>query len=218
VTTAQRSSADIEATSLAYSVAGTGNRLDANPVDSGENTGRLSITLEKGAGRADEDRVMALMRQRLERQPGVQYQFSRPSLFALSSPLEVVISGYEIERLRVAAEQVRLRMQADRASPTSSRPSRPATPKSRSSSTRNRCGLARARRARHRRPGRQQACAAKSPRATRCSTRDRRARAQCRLARGIHRGKVRNLIVNPDSAYPVPLERGRRRAAVDRSG
>ena len=113
VTTAQRSSADIEGITLAYSVAGTGNRLDANPVDSGENTGRLSITLEKGSGRVDEDRVMALMRDRLERQPGVQYQFSRPSLFALSSPLEVVISGYEIERLRLAAEQVRLRMQAD---------------------------------------------------------------------------------------------------------
>jgi HAE1 family hydrophobic/amphiphilic exporter-1 len=113
VTTTQRASADIEGIVLAYSVAGTGNRLDANPVDSGENTGRLSITLAKGSGRKDEDRVMALMRKRLEQQPGVQYQFSRPSLFALSSPLEVVISGYEIDRLRAAAEQVRLRMQAD---------------------------------------------------------------------------------------------------------
>ena len=42
---------------LAYSVAGTGNRLDANPVDSGENTGRLSITLERGSGRAEEERA-----------------------------------------------------------------------------------------------------------------------------------------------------------------
>jgi HAE1 family hydrophobic/amphiphilic exporter-1 len=113
VTATQRASQDIGGIALAYSVAGTGNRLDANPVDSGENTGRLSITLDRGAGRADEEKVMAQMRQRLERQPGVQYQFSRPSLFALATPLEVVISGYEIDRLRVAAEQVRLRMQAD---------------------------------------------------------------------------------------------------------
>src|ERR1041384_6080472 len=30
----------------AYGVAGTGNRLDANPVDSGENTGNLDIKLK----------------------------------------------------------------------------------------------------------------------------------------------------------------------------
>ena len=28
---------------LNYSVAGTGNRLDANPVDAGDNTGTLSV-------------------------------------------------------------------------------------------------------------------------------------------------------------------------------
>ena len=98
---------------LAYSVAGTGNRLDANPVDAGENTGRLSITLVRGSGRAEEEAAMAGMRRSLESLPGVQYQFSRPSLFALSTPLEVVVSGYDLDRLRDAAEQVRLRMQDD---------------------------------------------------------------------------------------------------------
>ena len=52
---AQRASDALGNVALAYSVAGTGNRLDANPVDAGENTGRLSITLQKGARRADED-------------------------------------------------------------------------------------------------------------------------------------------------------------------
>src|SRR4029079_19206621 len=65
VVAAQVASTGLGNVDLAYSVAGTGNRLDANPVDAGENTGRLSITLEKGSGRADEDRVMALMPQRL---------------------------------------------------------------------------------------------------------------------------------------------------------
>ena len=68
---------------LSYAVAGTGNRLDANPVDAGENTGKLSITLVPGA---------AALRRALRSQPataldadaGLQYQFSRPSLFALS--------------------------------------------------------------------------------------------------------------------------------------
>jgi HAE1 family hydrophobic/amphiphilic exporter-1 len=98
---------------LAYAVAGTGNRLDANPVDAGENTGRLSITLQKGAGRADEEAAMAQMRRGLDNQPGVQYRFSRPALFSMSTPLEVVVSGYDLDRLRVAAEQVRAKMVAD---------------------------------------------------------------------------------------------------------
>jgi HAE1 family hydrophobic/amphiphilic exporter-1 len=39
---AQRATQDIDAVALDFSVAGTGNRLDANPVDAGDNTGTLS--------------------------------------------------------------------------------------------------------------------------------------------------------------------------------
>jgi len=109
----QQASAALGNVALTYSVAGTGNRLDANPVDAGENTGRLSLTLVEGAGRAQEDAAMQGLRDSLENLPGVQYRFSRPSLFALSTPLEVVVSGYDLERLRVAADQVRDRMIAD---------------------------------------------------------------------------------------------------------
>ena len=113
VQAAQRAAAGLDDLALAYSVAGTGNRLDANPVDAGENTGRLSITLQAGATRKDEDVAMARLRAGLDDLPGVQYRFSRPSLFALSTPLEVVVSGYDLDRLREAAEQVRARMLAD---------------------------------------------------------------------------------------------------------
>jgi HAE1 family hydrophobic/amphiphilic exporter-1 len=113
VRAAQQASTGIGDLALAYSVAGTGNRLDANPVDAGENTGRLSITLEEGAGREDEEAAMQTLRSSLENVPGVQYRFSRPALFTLSTPLEVVVSGYDLERLRAAAEVVRGRMAAD---------------------------------------------------------------------------------------------------------
>jgi HAE1 family hydrophobic/amphiphilic exporter-1 len=109
----QRASAAIDDVALAYSVAGTGNRLDANPVDAGENTGRLSVTLSDGAGRDDEEAAMATLRTSLEALPGVQYRFSRPALFSLSTPLEVIVSGYDLERLQVAAEAIRARMAAD---------------------------------------------------------------------------------------------------------
>jgi HAE1 family hydrophobic/amphiphilic exporter-1 len=97
---------------LSYAVTGTGNRLDASPTDAGENTGRLSVTLEPGAGAREEQAAITALRDRFEGLAGVQYQFSRPALFSFSSPLEVTITGYDLDRLRQAAEQVRLRMQA----------------------------------------------------------------------------------------------------------
>jgi HAE1 family hydrophobic/amphiphilic exporter-1 len=113
VLAAQRASDQLGNVALAYSVAGTGNRLDANPVDAGENTGRLSITLQKGSGRAEEEAAMAGMRGELENLPGLQYRFSRPALFSMATPLEVVVAGYDLDRLTEAAERVRAEMERD---------------------------------------------------------------------------------------------------------
>jgi HAE1 family hydrophobic/amphiphilic exporter-1 len=97
---------------LSYAVTGTGNRLDASPTDAGENTGRLSVSLSPETSRDDESRVIDSLREKFDSLAGVQYQFSRPALFSFASPLEVTITGYELERLRTVAEQVRLGMQA----------------------------------------------------------------------------------------------------------
>ncbi|MDX2411915.1 MAG: efflux RND transporter permease subunit, partial [Woeseiaceae bacterium] len=96
---AQNATTGIEAVALDFSVAGTGNRLDANPVDSGDNTGSLSISLTPGAGRAEENATMDAMRAELARLPGVQYEFSRPALMTFASPLQIEISGYDLEAL-----------------------------------------------------------------------------------------------------------------------
>jgi HAE1 family hydrophobic/amphiphilic exporter-1 len=82
-----------------YAVAGTGNRLDATPVDAGEHTGTLSITMRTGAGREAEERVIDNMREALRRLPGVQFEFSRPALFSFSSPLQIEVTGYDLDRL-----------------------------------------------------------------------------------------------------------------------
>ena len=97
---------------LSYAVTGTGNRLDASPTDAGENTGRLSVSLSEKTSRDDEARVIDSLRDKFDSLAGVQYQFSRPVLFSFASPLEVTITGYELERLRTVAEQIRLGMQA----------------------------------------------------------------------------------------------------------
>ncbi|HRX90658.1 MAG TPA: efflux RND transporter permease subunit [Steroidobacteraceae bacterium] len=96
----------------AYSMSGTGNRLDANPVDAGENTGELAIVLRKPAGELQEAAAVEALRAEFAKLPGVQYEFTRPTLFSLSTPLEVVLAGYEIEPLAATAARVRAAMES----------------------------------------------------------------------------------------------------------
>ncbi len=95
-----------------YAVTGTGNRLDANPTDAGDNTGRLTVLLDPGSGRAQEQAAVAALRGRLDALAGVQYQFSRPALFSFDTPLEVVVAGYDLDRLRGVAAGVRRAIEA----------------------------------------------------------------------------------------------------------
>lgn len=110
---AQSATQDIDTVALDYSVAGTGNRLDANPVDAGDNTGTLSVALVPGAGRSDETAAMEAMRRELSAIPGVQYEFSRPSLLSFSSPLQVEIAGYDLEELALVSQAVVSQMADD---------------------------------------------------------------------------------------------------------
>ncbi len=103
---AQRAAASIDAVALDFSVAGTGNRLDANPVDAGDNTGTLSVALAEGSPRQVENAAMDAMRDELGRLPGVQYEFSRPSLMTFASPLSIEISGYDLDSLTRVSQQV----------------------------------------------------------------------------------------------------------------
>jgi HAE1 family hydrophobic/amphiphilic exporter-1 len=89
-----------------YSVAGTGNRLDANPVDAGENTASLNVVLKPGTSKRTEAAVMDQLRQTLGQMPGINYKFEEPSLFALATPLEVEIVGYNLDTLKQVSNQV----------------------------------------------------------------------------------------------------------------
>lgn len=102
----------IDVIALDFSVAGTGNRLDASPVDAGDNTGTFSLTLIPGAGRAEENATMDSMREELARIPGVQYEFTRPSLMTFASPLQIEISGYDLESLELVSRSIENAMAA----------------------------------------------------------------------------------------------------------
>ncbi|NNM21171.1 MAG: efflux RND transporter permease subunit [Gammaproteobacteria bacterium] len=109
---ATRDLADVE---LTFSVAGTGNRLDASPVDAGENSGSLSVKLKTSASRDDETRVMNDVRRQLDELAGLQYEFGRPELFSFASPLEIEVSGYDLTAIEAVSERIYAAMeQSDR--------------------------------------------------------------------------------------------------------
>jgi len=102
----QERAAELPGMELSYSVAGTGNRLDASPVDAGEHTGRINFKLDPAAGGANEAETVAALRSSLEATPGVAYEFARPALFTLSTPLEIELAGYDLDQLAEYARQV----------------------------------------------------------------------------------------------------------------
>ncbi|MEO1034722.1 MAG: efflux RND transporter permease subunit [Pseudomonadota bacterium] len=96
-----------------HSVAGTGNRIDANPVDAGEHTGSLSVALAPAADNAAEAAVIDAIRQEVSGVPGLSYEFKRPELLSLAVPLEVVIRGFNLADLDATAARVTELLQAN---------------------------------------------------------------------------------------------------------
>jgi len=94
-----------------FSVAGTGNRMDANPEEGGENWGELNVNLIRGSGRDDEEQTMDQLRKQLQRIPGLQYKFSRPALFTFKTPVEIEISGYDLDQLKTVSGSIQQKMQ-----------------------------------------------------------------------------------------------------------
>jgi HAE1 family hydrophobic/amphiphilic exporter-1 len=89
-----------------YGVSGSGTRLDANPTESGENIGRLTIALVDGAGAEGEARSMAKLRATAEALGVRDANFARPALLNYSTPLEIEIAAYDLDRLRNAGRSV----------------------------------------------------------------------------------------------------------------
>lgn len=87
----------------ADSVAGTGRRLDSNPEEAGEHTGTLNVVLEDGASEAS---VTSAVRDYLSTQAGVDFTIKRPELFTFSTPLEIEVAGFDLDRLRSVSDRV----------------------------------------------------------------------------------------------------------------
>lgn len=89
-----------------FGVSGSGTRLDANPTESGENIGKLTVVMMNGGSRELEATETEKLRRTVASTPGAQVDFRRPQLFSFSTPLEIELRGNDLETLRVAGDRL----------------------------------------------------------------------------------------------------------------
>ena len=97
-----------------YGVAGSGNRIDANPTESGENIARMLVVMKPEAGMDDQQRVIGNLRTRVGGLAGLDANFSSPELLSFDKPLEIEIQGYDLDSLRLASDEVLRRLRKSR--------------------------------------------------------------------------------------------------------
>ncbi len=110
MTAIQNSAKEISNIQTTFSVAGTGNRFDANPEQGGENWGELSVAMIPDSKRVHEEETMARLRTDIEGLPGVQYKFYRPTLFTFKTPVEVEIAGFDLNKLKTVSSDIAQKM------------------------------------------------------------------------------------------------------------
>lgn len=91
-----------------FAVSGSGNRMDASTTEGGENWGEVSVVLQSGSNKSDEEKAMQALRTELQSIPGLQYKFSRPALFSFSTPVEIHVTGYNLSDLKKVSSQLSL--------------------------------------------------------------------------------------------------------------
>ncbi|MEM6336959.1 MAG: efflux RND transporter permease subunit, partial [Bacteroidota bacterium] len=107
---AQQTAAALESVETSFGVAGSGNRLDANPEKGGENWGELNVQLIAGSGEQAEAEAVARLRDAFSKIPGLEYRFGRPALFSIETPIEVEVAGFDLNELKLVSAAIASRM------------------------------------------------------------------------------------------------------------
>ncbi len=96
-----------------FGVSGSGTRLDANPTESGENIGKISIVMADGGSQEVEAAETEKLRESMKGVPQAQVDFRRPQLFSFSAPLEIELRGQDLESLRQAGDRLTTLLRAN---------------------------------------------------------------------------------------------------------
>ena len=102
----QRLAAGNSAVDYVYGVAGSGNRIDANPTESGENIARMLVAMKPASNGDEQAAVIDGLRKRAGETAGLETDFTSPELLSFDKPLEIEIQGYDLDALRSASSRV----------------------------------------------------------------------------------------------------------------
>lgn len=98
---------EIEGVEMIFALVGTSGQTGGTASDKKEHTAQIHLRLR---GVDDEERVVAAVRDILADVPDLEYKFSRPSYFSFRTPIEVEIAGYNLETLKLLADEVLQRL------------------------------------------------------------------------------------------------------------
>ncbi|GGI76325.1 efflux RND transporter permease subunit [Shewanella gelidii] len=86
----------------AYSQAGSGGLMTSDTARGGENWGRLQVVL---ADHQAFEEVTQVLRQTARKIPALEAKIQHPELFSFKTPLEIELSGYELDQLKTTADR-----------------------------------------------------------------------------------------------------------------
>ena len=107
----QKSIAEIPEVKSSFSMSGSGNRFSSGQGKKGENKGEVSVLLATNNERP-EYAVIGSIRAKLQQVPGIDYKIKKPSLFSLRTPLEIEISGFNLDLLKSISNHLVVDMSA----------------------------------------------------------------------------------------------------------
>ena len=96
-----------------YALAGSGSLMNASASQGGEYWGKLNVVMTPGADAQASQAVMEQMRAFLAQQAGVQSKFGQPALFTMATPLEIEISGYNLDELMLYSQKLQTLLNND---------------------------------------------------------------------------------------------------------
>lgn len=95
---------NIPAVKTVYGISGEGGKLDTSASANIENSAQMIITLKPGSDKKQLENTIVNM---LNERPGLQVQLKPGQFFDLSVPIEIELSGYDIDALKKAAMKVK---------------------------------------------------------------------------------------------------------------
>ncbi|MFQ5741816.1 MAG: efflux RND transporter permease subunit, partial [Acidobacteriota bacterium] len=99
-----------EVTSV-YSIVGSGNQTGVSATEERENIAQILVKLQPGYLHEREANAIEQIRSKLVTLPGIEYKFSRPTLFSFKTPIEIIVQGYNLKSLKIYAERLKARLE-----------------------------------------------------------------------------------------------------------